>query len=61
MIRTEKPVEDVDGLLLKAIDAPTQKEKKTDREAKGNVISCAIGASFSRKYGENHLIVITCN
>ena len=35
LIRAEKPTEDVDGLLLKVIDAPTQKEKKkADREAR---------------------------
>ena len=33
LIRDEKPTEDVDDLLLKVIDAPTQKEKrKADRE-----------------------------
>ena len=35
LIRMERPTEDVDGLLLKVIDAPTQKEKKkADREAR---------------------------
>ena len=35
LIRDEKPPEDVDDLILKVIDAPTQKEKrKTDREAR---------------------------
>lgn len=35
LIRDEKPTEDVDDLILKVIDAPTQKEKrKTDREAR---------------------------
>lgn len=35
LIRAEKSTEDVDGLLLKVIDAPTQKEKKkADREAR---------------------------
>ena len=34
-IRDEKPTEDVDDLILKVIDAPTQKEKrKADREAR---------------------------
>ena len=34
LIRDEKPTEDVDDLILKVIDAPTQKEKKkADREA----------------------------
>ena len=28
LIRAEKPTEDVDGLLLKVIDAPTKKEKR---------------------------------
>ena len=33
LIRDEKPTEDVDDLILKVIDAPTQKEKrKADRE-----------------------------
>lgn len=35
LIRDEKPTEDVDDLILKVIDAPTQKEKrKADREAR---------------------------
>ena len=35
LIRDEKPTEDVDNLILKVIDAPTQKEKrKADREAR---------------------------
>ena len=35
LLRAEKPTEDVNALLLKVIDAPTQKEKKkTDREAR---------------------------
>lgn len=35
LIRDEKPTEDVDDLILKVIDAPTQKEKrKSDREAR---------------------------
>ena len=35
LIRGEKPTEDVDDLILKVIDAPTQKEKrKADREAR---------------------------
>ena len=35
LIRDEKPTEDVDELILKVIDAPTQKEKKkADREAR---------------------------
>jgi len=35
LIRAEKPTEDVDDLILKVIDAPTQKEKrKADREAR---------------------------
>ena len=35
LIRAEKPTEDVDGLLLKVIDAPTQKDKKkADRAAR---------------------------
>ena len=35
LIRDAKPTEDVDDLILKVIDAPTQKEKrKTDREAR---------------------------
>lgn len=35
LIRDEKPTEDVDDLILKVIDAPTQKEKrKVDREAR---------------------------
>lgn len=35
LIREEKPTEDIDDLILKVIDAPTQKEKrKADREAR---------------------------
>ena len=35
LIRDDKPTEDVDDLILKVIDAPTQKEKrKADREAR---------------------------
>lgn len=35
LIRDDKPTEDIDDLLLKVIDAPTQKEKKkADREAR---------------------------
>ena len=35
LIMDEKPTEDVDDLILKVIDAPTQKEKrKADREAR---------------------------
>ena len=35
LIRDEKPTEDVDDLILKVSDAPTQKEKrKADREAR---------------------------
>ena len=35
LIRDETPTEDVDDLILKVIDAPTQKEKrKADREAR---------------------------
>ena len=35
LLRDEKPTEDVDDLILKVIDAPTQKEKKkADREAR---------------------------
>ena len=35
LIRDEKPTEEVDDLILKVIDAPTQKEKrKADREAR---------------------------
>jgi len=35
LLREEKPTEDVDDLILKVIDAPTQKEKKkADREAR---------------------------
>ena len=35
LIRDEKPTEDVDDLILKVIDAPTQKKKrKADREAR---------------------------
>ena len=35
LIREDKPTEDVDDLILKVIDAPTQKEKrKADRETR---------------------------
>ena len=35
LIREDKPTEDVDDLIQKVIDAPTQKEKqKADREAR---------------------------
>ena len=35
LIRDDKPTEDIADLLLKVIDAPTQKEKKkADREAR---------------------------
>lgn len=35
LLRDDKPTEDVDDLILKVIDAPTQKEKKkADREAR---------------------------
>ena len=35
LIREDKPTEDVDDLILKVIDAPTQKEKKkANREAR---------------------------
>lgn len=35
LLREEKPTEGVDGLLLKVIDAPPQKErKKADRAAR---------------------------
>ena len=35
LLRAEKPTEDVNALLMKVIDAPTQKEKKkADREAR---------------------------
>lgn len=35
LIRDEKPTEDVDELILKAIDAPTEKaRKKADRAAR---------------------------
>ena len=35
LIREDKPTEDVDDLILKVIDAPTQKEKrKADRESR---------------------------
>ena len=35
LIREDKPTEDVDDLILKVIDAPTQMEKrKADREAR---------------------------
>ena len=35
LIRDEKTTEDVDDLILKVIDAPTQKEeRKADREAR---------------------------
>ena len=35
LIRNDKPTEDVDELILKVIDAPTQKEKRrASREAR---------------------------
>lgn len=35
LLRDEKPTEDINGLILKAIDAPTKKEKRrADREAR---------------------------
>jgi len=34
LIRDEKPTEDVDDILLKIIDAPPQKRKRDDREAR---------------------------
>ena len=35
LLRAEKPTEDINDLLLKAIDAPTKKEKRrADREAR---------------------------
>ena len=35
LLRDEKPIEDINNLILKAIDAPTQKEKRrADREAR---------------------------
>ena len=35
LIRNAKPTEDLDDLILKVIDAPTQREKrKADREAR---------------------------
>ena len=35
LLREEKPTEDVDDLILKVIDAPTEKEKrKEDRAAR---------------------------
>ena len=35
LLRDEKPTEDVNDLILKAIDAPTKKEKRrADREAR---------------------------
>lgn len=34
LIRDEKPTEDVDDILLKIIDAPPQKRKRGDREAR---------------------------
>ena len=34
LIRDEKPTEDVDDILLKIIDAPPQKRKRNDREAR---------------------------
>ena len=35
LLRDEKPTEDINDLILKAIDAPTKKEKRTaDREAR---------------------------
>ena len=34
LIQDEKPTEDVDDILLKIIDAPPQKRKRDDREAR---------------------------
>lgn len=35
LLRYEKPTEDINDLILKAIDAPTKKEKRrADREAR---------------------------
>ena len=35
VLRDEKPTEDINDLILKAIDAPTKKEKRrADREAR---------------------------
>jgi len=34
LIRDEKPTEDVDDILLKIIDAPPQKRKRDEREAR---------------------------
>lgn len=35
LLRDEKPTEDINNLILKAIDAPTKKEKRrADREAR---------------------------
>ena len=35
LLRDEKPTEDINDLILKAIDAPTKKEKRSaDREAR---------------------------
>lgn len=35
LLRGEKPTEDINDLILKAIDAPTKKEKRrADREAR---------------------------
>lgn len=35
LLRDEKPIEDINDLILKAIDAPTKKEKRrADREAR---------------------------
>ena len=35
LLRVEKPTEDINDLILKAIDAPTKKEKRrADREAR---------------------------
>ena len=35
LLRDEKPTEDINDLILKAIDAPTKKEKRrADREAR---------------------------
>lgn len=35
LIREDKPTEDVDDLIIKVIDAPTEKaKKKADREAR---------------------------
>ena len=34
LIRDDKPTEDVDDILIKIIDAPQQKRKRGDREAR---------------------------